>query len=77
MSLWADKYRPQSLDKLSYHNELSEHLKKMVRASTMEMVLHRTIINRIVSPRQIQAISRTCCFMDLLEQERKQELLLC
>lgn len=30
MSLWVDKYRPQTLDKLTYHVELSAHLKKLV-----------------------------------------------
>jgi replication factor C subunit 3/5 len=37
MSLWADKYRPQSLDKLTYHNDLSAHLKKMVRSSIQDI----------------------------------------
>lgn len=31
MSLWVDKYRPKALDKLSYHDDLSQQLKKLVR----------------------------------------------
>lgn len=30
MSLWVDKYRPSSLNKLDYHTEQAEHLKNMV-----------------------------------------------
>lgn len=33
MALWVDKYRPSSLDKLHYHNDLSIHLKKLVSQS--------------------------------------------
>ncbi len=28
--LWVDRYRPTSIDKLDYHEELSDRLKKMV-----------------------------------------------
>eukprot|EP01137_Pigoraptor_chileana_P008703 Opistho-2@55915 len=30
MSLWADKYRPTSLDKLDYHKKQAAHLKQLV-----------------------------------------------
>ncbi|KAI9289633.1 P-loop containing nucleoside triphosphate hydrolase protein [Umbelopsis sp. AD052] len=39
MSLWADKYRPQSLDKLTYHNDLSAHLKKMAHSGDFPHML--------------------------------------
>ncbi|OZJ05051.1 Replication factor C subunit 5 [Bifiguratus adelaidae] len=29
MSLWVDKYRPTTLEKLSYHDDLSAHLKQL------------------------------------------------
>lgn len=31
MALWVDKHRPNNLDKLDYHADLSLHLKKLVR----------------------------------------------
>jgi replication factor C subunit 3/5 len=31
MSLWVDKYRPNSLAKLDFHKNLAVHLKKLVR----------------------------------------------
>lgn len=30
MSLWADKYKPKTLDQLTYHKDLSTHLKRLV-----------------------------------------------
>lgn len=36
MSLWADKYKPKNLDQLSYHKDLSTHLKKLVRHAIVE-----------------------------------------
>ncbi|KAG2177843.1 hypothetical protein INT43_003090 [Umbelopsis isabellina] len=39
MSLWADKYRPQGLDKLTYHNDLSAHLKKMAHSGDFPHML--------------------------------------
>ena len=30
MSLWVDKYRPTSLNKLDYHKEQASRLKKLV-----------------------------------------------
>jgi hypothetical protein len=30
MALWVDKHRPNNLDKLDYHADLSVHLKKLV-----------------------------------------------
>ncbi|OMJ26492.1 Replication factor C subunit 3 [Smittium culicis] len=35
MALWVDKNRPTTLDKLSYHHELTSHLKKM--AETLDI----------------------------------------
>ncbi|OMJ17484.1 Replication factor C subunit 3 [Smittium culicis] len=35
MTLWVDKNRPTTLDKLSYHHELTSHLKKM--AETLDI----------------------------------------
>jgi len=31
MSLWVDKYRPTTLQKLDYHKDQAVHLKKLVR----------------------------------------------
>lgn len=31
MSLWVDKYKPKTIDQLTYHNDLSKRLKKLVR----------------------------------------------
>lgn len=30
MSLWVDKYRPKSLDKLDYHEDISKRLRALV-----------------------------------------------
>jgi hypothetical protein len=30
MSLWVDKYRPTTLDKLTYHKPLADRLKRLV-----------------------------------------------
>jgi hypothetical protein len=35
MALWVDKYRPTSLDRLTYHQPLSENLKNLVRGFEM------------------------------------------
>jgi replication factor C subunit 3/5 len=32
MSLWVDKYRPNSLSKLDYHKEQAQHLKQLVES---------------------------------------------
>ncbi|XP_014297817.1 replication factor C subunit 3 [Microplitis demolitor] len=39
MSLWVDKYRPSSLNKLDYHTEQAEHLKNMVQKSDFPHLL--------------------------------------
>ncbi|RUS20303.1 P-loop containing nucleoside triphosphate hydrolase protein [Endogone sp. FLAS-F59071] len=39
MSLWVDKYRPQTLDKLTYHVELSAHLKKLASSGDFPHML--------------------------------------
>ncbi|XP_057321679.1 replication factor C subunit 3 [Microplitis mediator] len=39
MSLWVDKYRPTSLNKLDYHTEQAEHLKNMVQKSDFPHLL--------------------------------------
>ncbi|RCH92225.1 Replication factor C (RF-C) subunit [Rhizopus azygosporus] len=39
MSLWADKYKPKSLDQLTYHNELSTHLKKLANSDNFPHLL--------------------------------------
>ena len=31
MSLWVDKYRPNALDKLDYHPDVTDQLRKLVR----------------------------------------------
>jgi replication factor C subunit 3/5 len=30
MALWVDKYRPSTLDQLTYHAQVTSHLRKMV-----------------------------------------------
>jgi len=30
MSLWVDKHRPNNLNKLDYHKDQAQHLKKLV-----------------------------------------------
>jgi hypothetical protein len=45
MSLWVDKYRPNSLAKLDYHKNLAAHLKKLVRSH------HRiTFVELLIKP---------------------------
>lgn len=39
MSLWVDKYRPQSLDRLSYHAGLAESLKHLAAANDLPHLL--------------------------------------
>ncbi|KAI9363825.1 DNA clamp loader [Pilaira anomala] len=39
MSLWADKYKPKSLDQLSYHKDLSNHLKKLANSDNFPHML--------------------------------------
>ena len=38
MSLWVDKYRPNSLTKLDYHKSLAAHLKKLVRNNSYHLI---------------------------------------
>ena len=38
MSLWVDKYRPKSLDELTYHSGLTKRLKTLVRTFIPEML---------------------------------------
>lgn len=35
MSLWVDKYRPNSLQKLDYHRSQAAHLKNLVSSGTV------------------------------------------
>lgn len=72
MSLWADKYKPKSLDQLSYHKDLSNHLKKLVSLFLLFQFRMFNILSVIVTEyiciflyRLIQIISLTCCSMDL------------
>ncbi|KAL0074581.1 putative subunit of DNA replication factor C (RF-C) [Phycomyces blakesleeanus] len=39
MSLWGDKYRPTTLDKMSYHNGLSKHLSQLASHDNMPHLL--------------------------------------
>ncbi|KAI7907029.1 DNA clamp loader [Cokeromyces recurvatus] len=39
MSLWADKYKPKTLDQLSYHKDLSTHLKKLAHSDNFPHLL--------------------------------------
>ncbi|KXJ11265.1 replication factor C subunit 3 [Exaiptasia diaphana] len=39
MSLWVDKYRPNSLSKLDYHKDLASHLKKLVHSGDFPHLL--------------------------------------
>ncbi|RUS27538.1 hypothetical protein BC938DRAFT_483097 [Jimgerdemannia flammicorona] len=39
MSLWVDKYRPQTLEKLTYHADLSSHLKKLASSGDFPHML--------------------------------------
>ncbi|KAI8095289.1 P-loop containing nucleoside triphosphate hydrolase protein [Thamnidium elegans] len=39
MSLWADKYKPKTLDQLSYHKDLSNHLKKLAHSDNFPHML--------------------------------------
>ncbi|KAI8366528.1 P-loop containing nucleoside triphosphate hydrolase protein [Blakeslea trispora] len=39
MSLWADKYKPKTLDQLSYHDDLSAHLKKLTHSENFPHLL--------------------------------------
>lgn len=39
MSLWADKYKPKNLDQLSYHKDLSTHLKKLANSDNFPHLL--------------------------------------
>ncbi|RCI02776.1 Replication factor C (RF-C) subunit, partial [Rhizopus stolonifer] len=39
MSLWADKYKPKALDQLSYHKDLSTHLKKLAHSDNFPHLL--------------------------------------
>ncbi|KAJ1985616.1 Replication factor C (RF-C) subunit [Dimargaris cristalligena] len=39
MSLWVDKYRPSSLDKLSYHQDLSTNLKRLANTGDLPHLL--------------------------------------
>ncbi|KAJ1924808.1 Replication factor C (RF-C) subunit [Tieghemiomyces parasiticus] len=39
MSLWVDKYRPLSLDKLTYHTDLSRKLKKLAASGDLPHLL--------------------------------------
>ncbi|KAI9273612.1 DNA clamp loader [Sporodiniella umbellata] len=34
MSLWVDKYKPKSLDQLTYHADLSKHLQKLANSES-------------------------------------------
>ena len=36
MSLWVDKYRPNTLAKLSYHTAMAERLARLVRRVVVE-----------------------------------------
>ncbi|CAJ0587408.1 unnamed protein product, partial [Mesorhabditis spiculigera] len=39
MALWIDKYRPQSLDELSYHDELTQRLREIVSSNDFPHLL--------------------------------------
>ncbi|KAI9019771.1 P-loop containing nucleoside triphosphate hydrolase protein [Hyaloraphidium curvatum] len=39
MSLWVDKYRPQSLEKMDYHKDLSVRLRKMAASGDFPHIL--------------------------------------
>lgn len=39
MSLWVDKYKPKTLDQLTYHNDMSNHLKKVVNITKKQQPL--------------------------------------
>ncbi|KAF1803182.1 DNA clamp loader [Mucor lusitanicus] len=39
MSLWADKYKPKTLDQLSYHKDLSNHLKRLADSDNFPHML--------------------------------------
>ncbi|GAA5810562.1 hypothetical protein MFLAVUS_003985 [Mucor flavus] len=38
-NLWADKYKPKTLDQLSYHKDLSNHLKKLAHSDNFPHML--------------------------------------
>lgn len=37
--LLVDKYRPQSLKKMDYHTDMSEHLQNLVRDRTLDFLM--------------------------------------
>lgn len=80
--LLVDKYRPQSLKKVDYHTDLSEHLLNLVRSgqfqsnlwvgcapSTLEVFY--SLANPNTAFRLAQMTSRISCFTVLQEQARR------
>ncbi|KAJ1870538.1 Replication factor C (RF-C) subunit, partial [Coemansia sp. RSA 486] len=39
MALWVEKHRPASLDKLSFHNDLTQHLKQLSSSGDLPHLL--------------------------------------
>ncbi|KAG1145105.1 hypothetical protein G6F37_004202 [Rhizopus arrhizus] len=39
MSLWVDKYKPKTIDQLTYHNDLSKRLKKLANSDNLPHML--------------------------------------
>jgi len=44
MALLVDKHRPRSLDALTYHKDLSERLRSLVRAALSQLLISTNII---------------------------------
>lgn len=70
MALLVDKLRPRTLDSLSYHPELSERLRSLVRAHPLTKV-DRLLMQRLLDYRLKAEISLTYSSTDHPEQARR------
>jgi hypothetical protein len=74
MALLVDKHRPRSLDALSYHPELSDRLRALVKPPARAGTQSRGAAMLTIITKRLQVETfHICLSMDLLVRERRRE----